>query len=382
MSVITWPSTLRVPAECTISQARYDMLESSDATGHQAARLFGPPRWRMGLRSIDAFTLAEAGQWEALLLKLRGGVNHLAVYDPVRTEPQGTLRGAPVLNATAAAGASSLVLGKCSTPQNMLLTPSFEVDTDANGLADDWAYYTSGSATGAQDGRVAGNGSTWAQRLLVTAMGATSSDVAGFRATNDAAVTAGQTYTLAADVLGASALFQVRVHVDWYDAGLSLLSGSSNAVACPTSWARVSLTATAPANAVWARCFVWIQANTAGPGAYTFDFDNVQFEAGPATAFAAPPTLLAGDWLQVGTPGVATSQLVKVVANATATGNSLMTVTIEPPLRQQFTAAAVVAWDKPLGYFKQVGSPQWGYRPALRMKQTGFALDLLESWTA
>lgn len=210
MAVLTWPASLAMPAECSISQARYDMAESSDATGHRADRLFGPPRWRMSLRSADAFTLAQAGVYEALLLQLRGSVNHLAMFDPVRQAPQGTLRGTLALVGSHAAGAVVL-------------------------------------------------------------------NIAG------------------------------------------------------------------------------------GAG-----------EAGK--------TLAPGDWLQVGT-GLGTSQLVKVVIGGTADGSGDISVTVEPPLRTSFSTSTAVAWDKPVAYYKQLSTPQWSYRPGLRYKQSGFALDLLEAWT-
>ena len=120
MSVITLPAGFKVPAGCTIGQQRYDFTESSDASGDEAARLLGPPRWSMSLRSVDALTLVEAGLWESVLLKLRGRVNHLALYDPVRSAPQGTLRGTPTLNATVLAGVTTIVLAGVSTGATLL----------------------------------------------------------------------------------------------------------------------------------------------------------------------------------------------------------------------------------------------------------------------
>ena len=210
MAIITWPTELAMPADCSISQARYDMTESSDATGHRADRLFGPPRWRMSLRSADAFTLVQAGVYEAMLLKLRGSVNHLAMYDPVRQAPQGTVRGTLTLSGSHAAGATTL----------------------------------------------------------------------------------------------------------------SIAGGAGNAA----------------------------------------------------------KTLLRGDWLQIGS-GVGTSQLVKAVADAAADGSGNIDVTVEAPLRIAFANGTAVTWDQPLGYYKQISVPQWSYQPALRYKQRGFALDLLEAWT-
>jgi hypothetical protein len=209
MSIISGATLAPLLAECGVEQVRYDMLESSDATGSQAARLFGPPRWRLAVRSKDAFTLVQAGAYEAVLLQLRGGVNHLSMYDPVRTAPQGTVRGTLTLNGSHSAGVTAI------------------------------------------------------------------------------SVTAG---------VGQSGL-----------------------------------------------------------------------------------TLKAGDWLQIGT-GLGTSQLVKVMADATVNGSGVIALTVEPPLRTAFSTGAAVTWDKPLAYYKQQGTPQWSYRPGMRMRQGGFALDLLESW--
>lgn len=95
----------------------------------------------------------------------------------------------------------------------------------------------------------------------------------------------------------------------------------------------------------------------------------------------AGTTLLAGDWLQVGS-GTA-GQLFKVVADATANGAGLIAVTVEPPVRPVggFASATAVTWDKALGHYKvTTQAPQWGYVPSVNA-QTGFALDLMEQWT-
>jgi hypothetical protein len=207
MSVIAMPTTLRIGA-VGIGQARYDLVEMSDASGSQASRLFGPPRWRLSLTSPPSLTLAQAAVWEALLLQLRGGINHLSAWDPVRVQPAGTMRGTLTLSGSHAAGATSIT--------------------------------------------VTGGGS---------------------------------------------------------------------------------------------------QALT---------------------------TLKAGDWLQIGV-GIGTSQLVKVMADSVANGSGVITgMAIEPPLRIAFSTATAVAWDRPIAYYKQGGTPQWAYGAG--RTQTGFAIDALESW--
>ena len=207
MSIIAMPAGLGI-SSLSIGQARYDLAEMSDATGHAAARLFGPPRWRLGMASASALPLAQAAVWEALVLQLRGGVNHLSAWDVVRPQPLGTMRGTMTINGAHSAGATAVSV-------------------------------------------------------------------------------------------------------------------------------------------------------TAGAG-------------------QASKTLLAGDWLQLGS-GLGTSQLVKVMAAATANGSGVIALTVEPPLRIAFSGGAAVTWDRPIAYYKQTGTPQWQYQAG--RTQGGFALDLLESWT-
>lgn len=111
MSIITLPTTLKLGPGCGLGQRRFDLLASSDANGTDQVRLFGYPRWTLALVQPERLSLAEAGAWSALLLQLRGRVNVLAAWDPVRPAPQGTMRGAMTLQAAAAAGATSATVG-------------------------------------------------------------------------------------------------------------------------------------------------------------------------------------------------------------------------------------------------------------------------------
>jgi hypothetical protein len=109
MAIVTMPTDLMI-GSCSIGQVRYDMAEVSDTTGAVAVRTYGPPRWQLSIGGCTGMTLAEAAKWEVLVLQLRGRVNTLAAFDPVRVAPAGTLRGSPVLDAPVAAGATSMVL--------------------------------------------------------------------------------------------------------------------------------------------------------------------------------------------------------------------------------------------------------------------------------
>lgn len=108
MAIIIMPANLAVAKSGqVIGQRRYDLATDSDATGASQVRLFGPPRWTMTLQAPQAVTVAEAQVWLAMLMLLRGRVNHLAAWDVNRAAPLGTLRGTLTLSATAAAGATT-----------------------------------------------------------------------------------------------------------------------------------------------------------------------------------------------------------------------------------------------------------------------------------
>jgi hypothetical protein len=109
MAVITMPAVLAV-RDFTWGQRRYDIEASSDVNGSSQARLFGPPRWLCSFQCPPGLSPADAAIWEAMLLQLRGRVNHLAVWDRNRPAPRGTVRGSLTLNATVSAGATSATI--------------------------------------------------------------------------------------------------------------------------------------------------------------------------------------------------------------------------------------------------------------------------------
>ena len=75
-----------------------------------------------------------------------------------------------------------------------------------------------------------------------------------------------------------------------------------------------------------------------------------------------------------------TTGAVTLVAAATADVAGAATVTIEPPIRKQINSASVVAWDKPLGYYRMVGTGfGWGAVPGALLTE-GFETELLEDF--
>jgi hypothetical protein len=132
MAVIVWPQGLVPGPGSGWGQQRHDLLSTSDATGAQQARLLGPPRWRLSLVQPEALQPAEAGQWQAVVMQLRGRVNHLLCWDFGRQVPLGTLRGNNLrLGATAAAGETTLQLisGVAQASRTLLPGDKLQVGT-------------------------------------------------------------------------------------------------------------------------------------------------------------------------------------------------------------------------------------------------------------
>lgn len=124
-----------IPTDFAFDAADFSFLdfsytEISDSTGDSADRIGGPPRWACQMTSLEQMSVREAGRWQALLMKLRGGVNHLGVFDPVRIIPEGSLRGTPTLvNSVAAGATTALITANGSVFQGDLLQVGSGVGT-------------------------------------------------------------------------------------------------------------------------------------------------------------------------------------------------------------------------------------------------------------
>lgn len=108
MSIITIPTGLLF-GSFELTQQRFDTRETSEVTGATKSRLLAPPRWRLSIGSPSPGVSPEqAALWKTMLMQLRGGINHLAAYDPVQVAPRGTMRGTLTMSATASAGATAI----------------------------------------------------------------------------------------------------------------------------------------------------------------------------------------------------------------------------------------------------------------------------------
>lgn len=87
-------------------------------------------------------------------------------------------------------------------------------------------------------------------------------------------------------------------------------------------------------------------------------------------------TLLQGDFLGIGS--LLTQQVVMVVADATSDGSGIISVTIEPPLRNAFSSGESITWNQPKALFRRVDS-KFGWQNYGAVVE-GFTLDVIEDW--
>ena len=128
MAVITMPTNIYLGRQA-YRQRRFDILEVSEPTGKQSARVFGPPRWGVAFASTSPTSMENGRQFEALLMRLRGGVNILAMWDFNKPAPLGTMRGAPTLSGNAIAGATVLALTGAGVSKTLLAGDWLQVGT-------------------------------------------------------------------------------------------------------------------------------------------------------------------------------------------------------------------------------------------------------------
>lgn len=273
--------------------------------------------------------------------------------------PLGTIGGSPTVNGAVTAGARSIALANVLSRPNLLFSSGFEIDTNADGLADGWTQYSTGTTGTITRSRVAGNGSTWAQRFDATGLGGTAADQVGLRYSADAGVTAGLSYALSADTRDNG--LPVRVHIDWFNVSAVFISSSTAVFSSSGSvWTRRSVVGVAPAGAVVAKLYVWMEARPGGAGAAAIEIDDVQFEqAAAATGYAGLPTVRAGDVIAVG------GNLLMVGPNdATLTDAGAGAVNLVAGAPRAISNGAAVTYMAPTGVWQldtlEAPPAEWG----------------------
>lgn len=369
MSTYDWPASLE-PAACTLMLEPNVREFISPYTGsYEVVDLIGE-RWRMQLSFADALRATAAAQ-EAFLNRLRGIHLVRAPYFD-RPEPLGTMRGSPVLSASAAQGATSLALTAATASPNLLRYGSFELDSNADNLADGITLYVGStgdaSRTYTKSRSPTGSAAHGSKCQFVRIDSATNTNDTGFLFDTKPAVVAGAQYTLSAYVR-TNVSGKVHLLARTYTAGGSVLTDySSSNVAAAGAIARVSVTFTADATA--ASVEVHIRGITL-PTEY-IEADAVQLEPGPtATDYAGYATLKAGDMLQVST------QLFQVAEDVTFDDAGAGTVTVVNRVRSALSSSAAVTWQRPVGVFRLQGTPRIVHTGGYAQLQD---IDLVESF--
>lgn len=109
MSVITIDPDMLF-GSFVLTQLNFEVENVSDVTGNTEVIRLGHPRWKASFTSSNDLTLAQSSKWERVAMKIRGRLNHIAVWDPVRVLPEGTARGTMTLYQAANASDTSVVV--------------------------------------------------------------------------------------------------------------------------------------------------------------------------------------------------------------------------------------------------------------------------------
>ena len=108
MSLISLPTQFKVSA-CQLRLAIDQRVSASSSAGSEQAVDLLRDRWLMSVELPEA--PAADGRWrEAFIESMRGQVNWVTLYHFQHQSPAGTARGTQTLNASAAQGASSIVI--------------------------------------------------------------------------------------------------------------------------------------------------------------------------------------------------------------------------------------------------------------------------------
>lgn len=347
MSTYDWPtSRVFVPgmAELRVIDNTQRSLESPLSGYVQTISMPGA-RWGWGF-DFPAQNIADRSALEGYLLRLSGREHRVRLWDLKRPRPLGNIATSGVtLGAAAAQFASSLALAGCRAARNLLSNPGFELDSNADGVADGWSALTSGSVGTVTRELVTAAPNTGTgglcQRIISTAL----NGLVGIG--QSVAVSPGVTYSLSVTQLTSPGI-DLSVEMAWYASGGAYISTSVSTVAGTGTVGRRSVTGVAPAGAATASLGLYL-SSTSGGLAQTY-LDNVQLEVGAATEYG-PATLLAGDWI-----GLTGGQLVRVVADATATDAGAMTVEVRHMLRSAVASGSAVTLEKPTALYVRTDS--------------------------
>lgn len=354
MTTYAWPTS--APFKPQAAELRViDNLQrvvESPLSGYVQTQSMPGARWGWAF-DMTPHSQADRQALEAYLLRLSGREHRVQLWDLKHPQPAGGIHLSGVtLGATAAQFATSLTLAGCRHRRNLLLGSSFEIDTNVDGLADGWTLFVDGTGDA---GRTHTKAlvtysynvihGTYAQYVSIAA--ATNTNGTGIRS-DRMPVSASTAYTISGYVY-ASVNSKARLMVRQFTAGGATTGTDTFSGYADTSgMTRKTISITTAADCATVEVH-FRGINTVGED---MRCDALQLEPGTAaTDYPGPATLLAGDWL-----GLATGQLVRVVADATANDSGAMTVSVRHMLRAQAASAGAVTLDRPTALFVRTES--------------------------
>jgi hypothetical protein len=221
--------------------------------------------------------------------------------------------------------AHTVVAGGFISDTNLIPNSSFEVDSNADGLADGVTAYSAGTTGSVTYSRIASGAvhGTYKQRVSAAGLGTGTGDRAGFAW--EIPVLAGMPYALSVSAGNPTGPPKLRLRIDWVDASLAFISTSqSGQITLGGSLDRVYITATAPDNAARAAIYVWMEARAGGAGLATMDVDAAQFQSSAVvTQYGIKPDeLTAGAVSTTVLANGAATDVVTAAVVATATWSS------------------------------------------------------------
>ena len=178
---------------------------------------------------------------------------------------------------------------------NLLPNSSFEQDSNLDGLADTWLAYSAGSAgtltrTTPTGGVSGGKYQSISSTALGISIGADRAGVYCPYASLDLTGLGGRSF-VASLWFSASAQIDVVVQIEWVNSSNAAVGNSTQTFPSTVSapFARAAFTATAPATAVKANFYVWMQAQSGrSVSAATLGIDNLQLELGDLLTAYSP----------------------------------------------------------------------------------------------
>jgi predicted phage tail protein len=308
-----------------------------------AAQAVDATKFANGLRPVEIVaTLPTTGNFEGRTAYLTTDdklYRHNGT-DWVSTVPAADITGQVTAPQIAAGAVDASKLAVEIGGGNLLSNSSFELDTNADGLADSWgSYVTSGSPT---ISLVTNAGSVRygarAQRLDHASL--PTNEAIGVFQTNDGAF-AGKNVT-ASVWMSTNAGRRLVAYLEWYNSANVFISANTVAnVAATGQLQRVSGTVAAPAGAARVRVYLYSMNIGAATGT-TVDIDGAQLEFGDvATAYAPrPDEILPGAVVSTAIADGAVSAIKTSIAAINAATGALNTNTVDAV---QIVANAVTA---------------------------------------